>query len=68
MQTLREYKCQRMLLHSAKLIVNIDGETKIFQDKTKLKQYLYTNPAIQRIREGKLQNKDSAYTKEKTRY
>jgi hypothetical protein len=57
-----------MLLHSAKLIVNIDGETKIFQDKTKLKQYLYTNPAIQRIREGKLQNKDSAYTKEKTRY
>jgi hypothetical protein len=29
-----------MLLYPAKLSINIDGETKIFQDKTKFKQYL----------------------------
>jgi hypothetical protein len=32
-----------MLLYPAKLSNNIDGETKIFQDKTKFKQYLSTN-------------------------
>ena len=40
MQTLREHKCQPRLLYPAKLSINIDGETKIFQDKTKFKQYL----------------------------
>ena len=44
--------------------INIDGETKIFQDKTKFKQYLSTNPALQRILEGKLQHKEGTYTKE----
>jgi hypothetical protein len=43
--------------------LNIYGENKIFQDKTKLKQYISTNPALQRILEGKFQHKD-----EKTRY
>ena len=32
-QTLREHKCQPKLLYPAKLSINIDGETKIFQDK-----------------------------------
>jgi hypothetical protein len=54
MQTPRQHKCQPRLLSPAKLSVNIDGETKIFQDKTKFKQYLSTNPALQRILEGKL--------------
>jgi hypothetical protein len=44
MQTLRELKCQSRLLYTAKLSINIDGEIKIFQDKTKFKQYLSTNP------------------------
>jgi hypothetical protein len=58
MQTLTEQKCQARLLYLAKLSINIDGETKIFQDKSKFKQYLYTNPSLQRILEGKLQHKE----------
>ena len=68
MQTLREHKSQTRLLYPAKLSVNIDGENKIFQDKTKFKQYLSTNPTIQRILEGKLQSKEGVFTKERTRY
>ena len=47
MQTVREHKCYYILprlLYPAKLFINIDGETKIFQDKTKFKQYLPTQP------------------------
>jgi hypothetical protein len=60
MQNLREHKCQARLLNPAKLSINIDGEAKIFQEKNKFKQYLSTNPALQRILEGKLQHKESA--------
>jgi hypothetical protein len=48
-QTLREYKCHPRLLYLAKLSITIDEETKVFHDKTKFTQYLYTNPALQRI-------------------
>jgi hypothetical protein len=51
----------------AKLSINIVGETKIFQDKTKFKQYLSTNPALQRILERKPQHKEATCTKERTR-
>jgi hypothetical protein len=67
-QTLREHKWQPRLLYPAKLSVNIDGENKIFWDKTKFKQYLSVNPALVRITKRKLQRKESTYTKEKTRY
>jgi hypothetical protein len=43
-QTLREYKCQPRLLYPAKLSITIDGETKVFHEKTKFTQYLSTNP------------------------
>jgi hypothetical protein len=33
----------------AKLSITIDGETKVFHNKTKFTQYLSTNPALQRI-------------------
>jgi hypothetical protein len=39
-KSLRENKSQPRLLYPAKLSINIDGETKISQDKTKFKQYL----------------------------
>ena len=42
MQTLREQRCQSKLLYPTKLSITIDEETKIFQDKTKLIQYLTT--------------------------
>jgi hypothetical protein len=54
-QTLREYKYQPRLLYTAKLSITIDGETKIFHDKTNFTQYFSTNPALQRIINGKLQ-------------
>jgi hypothetical protein len=38
--------------------ITIDGETKVFHDKTKFTQYLSTNPALQRIIKGKLQHKE----------
>jgi hypothetical protein len=57
-QTLRKQKCQPRLLYPAKLSIIIDGETKVFHDKTKFIQYLSTNPALQRIIKGKLQQKE----------
>jgi hypothetical protein len=48
-QTLREHKCQPRLLYPAKLSIIIDGETKVFLDKTKFTHYLSTYPALQRI-------------------
>jgi hypothetical protein len=53
MQTLREYKCQPRLLYPAKPSITIDGETKVFHDKTKFTHYLSKNPAPQRIITGK---------------
>jgi len=43
--TTREHKCQPRLLYPAKLSINIDGETKIFYDKTKVTYiFLQTQP------------------------
>jgi hypothetical protein len=58
MQILIEHKCQSRLLYPVKLSINIDGETKIFRDKTKFKQYISTNPALQRNLDEKLQHKE----------
>jgi hypothetical protein len=66
-QTLREYKCQPRILYPAKLSITIDGETKVFHDKTKFTQYLSINPALQRVIKRKLQHKDGNYTLEKAR-
>jgi hypothetical protein len=40
--------------YPAKLSVTTEGENKIFHDKTKFKQYLSTNPVLQKALEGKL--------------
>jgi hypothetical protein len=64
--TLREQNCQPKLLYPAKLTITIDEETKVFQDKIRFKQYLSTNPALQRIIE-KSQHKEGNYTQEKAR-
>jgi hypothetical protein len=42
-QPLEEHKCQPRLLYTAKLSITIDGETKVFHDKTKFTQYLSAN-------------------------
>jgi hypothetical protein len=56
--TLRKHKCQPRLLYTIKLSITIDGENKIFHDKTKFIQYLSTNPTLQRIIDGKHQHKE----------
>jgi hypothetical protein len=66
-QTLREHKCQPRLLYPAKLSITIDGETKVFYDKTNFTQYLFTNPALQRMIKGKHQQKEGNNTLEKAR-
>ena len=66
-QTLRAHKCQPRLLDPAKLSITIDGKAKVYHDKTKFTQYLFTNPALQRIIKGKHQQKDGKYTLEKAR-
>jgi hypothetical protein len=48
---------------ASKTLSYIDGENKVFHDKNKLIQYLSTNPALQRIINGKLQHKGN-YTLE----
>jgi hypothetical protein len=55
-----------MLLYQAKLSITIDGENEIFQDKTKFKQYLSTNTALQKILKRKFQPKEASYTQENT--
>jgi hypothetical protein len=50
-----------------KLSFTIDGETKVFQDKTKFTQNLSMNPALQRIIKEKLQHKEGNYAVEKAR-
>ena len=66
-QTLREHKCQPRLLYPAKLSITIDGDTKVFHDKTKFTQYLSMNPAFQRIIDVIHQYKKGNYTLEKAR-
>jgi hypothetical protein len=63
----REQQCQPRLLNPAKLSITTDGETKIFHNKTKLKQYLSTNPALQRILDEKIQHKEGKHTQVKAR-
>ena len=48
----------------AKLSITIDGETKVFHDKTKFTQYLSMNLALHRIIKGKYQHMDGNYTLE----
>jgi hypothetical protein len=65
-QTLREYKWQPSQLYPAKLSVTIDGETKVFHNRTKFTHYLFTNPDLQRIiteKKKKTKNKKKQKTK-----
>jgi hypothetical protein len=46
---LNESNFNPRILYPAKLSFKIDGATKIFHDKQKLKQYMTTNPPLQKI-------------------
>ena len=64
-QTLREQKCQPRILHSTKLSITKDGETKILHDKTKFKQYLSTNPVLHREEKTNKQTSKQQQQKQK---
>ena len=49
LQKLRDHGCKPRLLYPAKLSFTINGENKIFQDKNKFKQFIATNPALQKV-------------------
>jgi hypothetical protein len=51
----------------SKLSIAIDGETRVFHDKTKFTKYVSINLALQRIINGNLQCKEENYTLEKAR-
>ena len=44
-EKLKEHECQPRLLYLAKLSITISGVNRIFHEKTRFKQYLYTNLA-----------------------
>ena len=66
LQKLRDQGCKPRLLYPAKLAFTINGENKIFQDKNKLNQYVVTNPALQKVLEGKPQPKKANNTHNNT--
>ena len=49
-QTIRGHKSQPRLLYPTKRSITINGETKVFHNKTKFTHYLSTNAALQRIK------------------
>jgi hypothetical protein len=67
LQILRDHRYHPRLLYSAKLSITIDREATAFHDKIQFKEYLSTNPALQRILEGKRQPSKANSTQEYTR-
>jgi hypothetical protein len=57
-QKLRQHKYKPRILYPAKLSITIEGETKVFHDKTKFTHYVSTNPALQSIITENKQYKD----------
>ena len=66
-KTLREHKCQPRILYPAELSITLDGETKVFHDRTKFTHYLCMNPALQSITTEKKQYKVGNHVLEKAR-
>ena len=50
---------QTQITIPSQAIITINRENKIFQDKNKFKQFLATNPSLQKVIEGKSQPKES---------
>jgi hypothetical protein len=57
---LNENNFNPRILYPAKLLFKIDRAIKVFHDKQKLKQYMTTNPPIQKILQGILHIEDES--------
>jgi hypothetical protein len=53
-QALKESNCQPTIVYTAKPYFLIEGETKTFHNKEKLKEFATTKPALQKILKGLL--------------
>jgi hypothetical protein len=58
-QALKESNCQPKLVYLAKLSFLLEGETKTFHNKEKLKEFATTKPALQKILKGLLHIKET---------
>jgi hypothetical protein len=58
LQALKQNNCQISLLYPGKLSFEIKGEIKTFHDKHKLKQFMKTKPALQKILTGILHTEE----------
>lgn len=65
-QTLGDYIYHHRLLYSGKLSSTVYREIKAFQNKSKFKQYLSTNPDLQRTLKWKPQSEEVNHTSEDT--
>jgi hypothetical protein len=59
-QALNENNFNPRILYLTKLSFKIDGAIKIFHDKQKVKQYMTTKPALQKILQGILDTEDKS--------
>ena len=62
----RPWMSDQKELYLAKLSITVEGQNKIFHDKTIFSQYLATNTALHKILEGKLQPKEVCYINKNT--
>lgn len=66
LQTLRDHRSQLILRYPTIISITIKGENKIFHDDVKFEQYLFTNPAPQKVLQGKFIPKEVNYRHENT--
>ena len=62
----RDHRYQSTLLYPAKLSIILEGQNKVFHDKTRFHQYLVTNPALHKVLEGKFQPNEVGYINKNT--
>ena len=66
LKTQRDRGCKPRLLYPEKITITINEENKIFYDKTRFKEYVSINAALQKEIEGKPQPKEANYTHKNT--
>jgi hypothetical protein len=64
---LKKTNCQPRLVYSRKLSFLIDEEMKTFHNKEKLKEFMTTKPALQKILQDLLQTEETRVRQEDSR-
>ena len=61
LQTLKYRRCKERYVYPENFSITVNGGKKIFHDKTRFKQHIATNLALQK-KQGKPQNKKANFT------